>query len=199
MPLSLEKCMDTFTAQEDIKDGYCSQCKELRDASMKMDIWRLPPILVIHLKRFQYTTYSRRKLRNLVKVTLHPYMKGEEALSSYMCVFCVWHVCLLYLVCVHCSRALCYTFQGGFPCLAVVPPPFRGRLLYDVSSRTRWWQLTLNRGVGMLFCVYEEYIWARSAGVPHFHVCEQPHEGMLHCCPCPPGWQDKSCHPSEES
>ncbi|CAM9931480.1 unnamed protein product, partial [Choristocarpus tenellus] len=66
MPLSLEKCMDTFTAQEDIAEGYCSRCKELRNASLKMDIWRLPPILVIHLKRFQYTAYSRRKLRNLV-------------------------------------------------------------------------------------------------------------------------------------
>lgn len=33
-----------------------------------MDVWRLPPILAIQLKRFQYTQYSRRKLRNLVHV-----------------------------------------------------------------------------------------------------------------------------------
>mmetsp|Transcript_19815 Transcript_19815/g.44992 ORF Transcript_19815/g.44992 Transcript_19815/m.44992 type:complete len:169 (-) Transcript_19815:148-654(-) len=31
-----------------------------------MSLWRLPPILIIHLKRFQFTQYSRRKLRNLV-------------------------------------------------------------------------------------------------------------------------------------
>ncbi len=36
-----------------------------------MDIWRLPPILVIQLKRFQYTNYSRMKLRNLVKFPIN--------------------------------------------------------------------------------------------------------------------------------
>ncbi|CAM9992944.1 unnamed protein product, partial [Laminaria digitata] len=65
-PLSLEKCLDTFTQQEDIKEGYCSRCKDFRSASKKMDVWRLPPILAIQLKRFQYTQYSRRKLRNNV-------------------------------------------------------------------------------------------------------------------------------------
>lgn len=48
--------------------GYCSRCKEFRNASKKMDVWRLPPILAIQLKRFQYTQYSRRKLRNNVHV-----------------------------------------------------------------------------------------------------------------------------------
>lgn len=38
-----------------------------------MDVWRLPPILAIQLKRFQYTQYSRRKLRNNVHVS-----KGRE-------------------------------------------------------------------------------------------------------------------------
>ncbi len=36
-----------------------------------MDIWRLPPILVIQLKRFQYTDYSRMKLRNKVHFPIH--------------------------------------------------------------------------------------------------------------------------------
>ena len=31
-----------------------------------MSIWRLPPIMVIHLKRFQFTQHFRRKLRNMV-------------------------------------------------------------------------------------------------------------------------------------
>ncbi|CAN0002588.1 unnamed protein product [Sphacelaria rigidula] len=64
--------------------GYCSRCKEFRNASKKMDIWRLPPILAIHLKRFQYTQYSRRKLRNLVHfpvngLDLSPYVVKDEA------------------------------------------------------------------------------------------------------------------------
>jgi ubiquitin C-terminal hydrolase/Ca2+-binding EF-hand superfamily protein len=82
-PLSLERCMDTFTAEETIPDSYCSRCKELRDAKKKMDIWRLPPVLIIHLKRFQYTSYSRRKLRNLVEfpikgLDLSPYIVQEK-------------------------------------------------------------------------------------------------------------------------
>ncbi len=36
-----------------------------------MDIWRLPPILVIQLKRFQYTDYSRMKLRNPVNFPIN--------------------------------------------------------------------------------------------------------------------------------
>ncbi|CAM9632743.1 unnamed protein product [Ectocarpus sp. 12 AP-2014] len=83
-PLSLEKCLDTFTAQEDIKEGYCSRCKEFHNASKKMDVWRLPPILAIQLKRFQYTQYSRRKLRNNVHfpvngLDLSPYVVKDPA------------------------------------------------------------------------------------------------------------------------
>lgn len=31
-----------------------------------MEVWRVPPLLIVQLKRFQYTQYSRRKLQNLV-------------------------------------------------------------------------------------------------------------------------------------
>ena len=31
-----------------------------------MSLWRLPPVVIIHLKRFQFTQHTRRKLRDLV-------------------------------------------------------------------------------------------------------------------------------------
>ena len=31
---------------------YCPKCKEHREATKKLDIWALPPVLIIHLKRF---------------------------------------------------------------------------------------------------------------------------------------------------
>jgi ubiquitin carboxyl-terminal hydrolase 4/11/15 len=65
--LTLDKCLETFVAEEKISEAYCSKCKEHRTASLKTDFWRLPPVLVVHLKRFQFTAYSRRKLHNLVK------------------------------------------------------------------------------------------------------------------------------------
>ena len=33
---------------------YCPECKELKPATKKFDLWKLPQVLVIHLKRFSY-------------------------------------------------------------------------------------------------------------------------------------------------
>mmetsp|Transcript_3570 Transcript_3570/g.4428 ORF Transcript_3570/g.4428 Transcript_3570/m.4428 type:complete len:199 (+) Transcript_3570:1512-2108(+) len=35
-----------------------------------MSLWRLPPVMIIHLKRFQFTQHMRRKLRDLVMFPL---------------------------------------------------------------------------------------------------------------------------------
>jgi len=85
--LSLHKCLDTFSASESIKEAYCSKCKEHRNASLKTELWRLPPVLMVHLKRFQFTTYSRRKLHNLVKfptedLDMSKYVVREEGEGS---------------------------------------------------------------------------------------------------------------------
>uniref|UniRef100_A0A453BM28 USP domain-containing protein n=1 Tax=Aegilops tauschii subsp. strangulata TaxID=200361 RepID=A0A453BM28_AEGTS len=32
----------------------------------KLDLWRLPEVLVIHLKRFSYTQFTRNKLETFV-------------------------------------------------------------------------------------------------------------------------------------
>ena len=47
--------MEAFTRQEELGDEekyYCSECKKHQLASKKLQIWRLPPILIVHLKRF---------------------------------------------------------------------------------------------------------------------------------------------------
>ncbi|KAG6617426.1 Ubiquitin-specific protease [Phytophthora cinnamomi] len=69
-PLNLAHCMAMFTAKETIPEAYCGHCKTLRPATKKMDLWRLPPLLVIHLKRFCFTQVSRRKLHHLVDFPL---------------------------------------------------------------------------------------------------------------------------------
>jgi hypothetical protein len=70
----LLKCFDSFTKEDKVDDTYCPRCKELKTMKMAMSIWRLPPILVIHLKRFQYTERSRRKLHNLVKFPINGFV-----------------------------------------------------------------------------------------------------------------------------
>lgn len=46
---------------------YCPGCKEHRQAAKKLDLWKLPYILVIHLKRFSYSRYSRSKIDTIVR------------------------------------------------------------------------------------------------------------------------------------
>ncbi|KAL7557711.1 hypothetical protein ACA910_018505 [Epithemia clementina (nom. ined.)] len=64
--ITLEKCLEAFAKEERIPEAYCSKCKDFRVQTTRMTLWRLPPILIIHLKRFQFTTTMRRKLRDLV-------------------------------------------------------------------------------------------------------------------------------------
>ncbi|XP_057752605.1 ubiquitin carboxyl-terminal hydrolase 8 [Arachis stenosperma] len=66
---SLYKCLDTFLQEEPLGPEdmwYCPSCKKHRQASKKLDLWRLPEILVIHLKRFQYSRYMKNKLETYV-------------------------------------------------------------------------------------------------------------------------------------
>lgn len=55
-PICLDKCLKDFTKEEELGEDetwYCAKCQEHRTIAKKFDIWKLPPILVIHLKRFQ--------------------------------------------------------------------------------------------------------------------------------------------------
>ena len=54
-PITLVKCLEAFTRQEELGENekyYCSLCKKHQLASKKLQIWRLPPVLIVHLKRF---------------------------------------------------------------------------------------------------------------------------------------------------
>jgi len=64
--ITLEECLDSFAEEEKIPDVYCSKCRDLQVQTKRMNIWRYPPLVMIHLKRFQFTQHMRRKLRDLV-------------------------------------------------------------------------------------------------------------------------------------
>lgn len=63
---TLEQCLDSFAEEEKIPEAYCSRCKDFRVQTKRMSLWRLPPVVIIQLKRFQFTQQMRRKLRELV-------------------------------------------------------------------------------------------------------------------------------------
>lgn len=70
--VTLYECLELFTRREKLSADdmwyvlstctctrvsrcrYCNRCKEHREATKKFDLWRLPDVLVIHLKRFKY-------------------------------------------------------------------------------------------------------------------------------------------------
>lgn len=54
---SLDECLELFCKEELLtgeNQWYCSKCKEHVDAIKKFDLWTLPPILIVHLKRFKH-------------------------------------------------------------------------------------------------------------------------------------------------
>lgn len=66
----LEDCLDEFTKAEQLGQDdlwYCPKCKEFRQAMKKFDLWRVPDILVIHLKRFKAGRMFQDKLSELVQ------------------------------------------------------------------------------------------------------------------------------------
>ena len=52
---------------------YCPRCKEQRQASKKLDLWRLPEVLVIHLKRFSFSRSTKHKLETFVNFPIHDF------------------------------------------------------------------------------------------------------------------------------
>lgn len=63
--ISLDDCMQLFSTEERLSEDdlwYCPHCQKHRIATKKMDIWKLPEILVVHLKRFKFSASRREKL-----------------------------------------------------------------------------------------------------------------------------------------
>lgn len=68
--LTLDECLDEFERDEVLSEQdmwYCPRCKEHRRASKKLDLWKTPDILVMHLKRFSSSGFRRDKLETLVE------------------------------------------------------------------------------------------------------------------------------------
>lgn len=63
--ISLDDCMRLFSSNEQLgpeDPWWCPGCKTHKQAFKKFDLFRLPRILVVHLKRFQYSRLFREKL-----------------------------------------------------------------------------------------------------------------------------------------
>jgi ubiquitin carboxyl-terminal hydrolase 4/11/15 len=83
--LTLEQCLNFFARAEVLEAGnewYCPKCCEHVCANKKMDIWMVPPVLFVHLKRFVSGGVSHTKLDTRVEfpeiLDMGPFVIGPQ-------------------------------------------------------------------------------------------------------------------------
>ena len=85
--LDLSDCLQAFAKEETLRKSeawYCSACRDHMEATKKLDVFKLPNILIIHLKRFVYDSYRRDKIDSYVDFPLEgldlaPFTVGQQA------------------------------------------------------------------------------------------------------------------------
>ncbi|KAH8110726.1 cysteine proteinase [Phellopilus nigrolimitatus] len=80
--VTLQQCLDAFVQEEVMEKAdawQCPNCKTLRKATKRLSISRLPPVLLIHLKRFMTKGHFTDKLETFVDFPL----KGLD-MTNYM-------------------------------------------------------------------------------------------------------------------
>ncbi len=91
--ISLYDCLECFSNEEQLDSHnmwYCPRCKTNVQAKKKMDIYRLPAILVIHLKRFKHKSsmlFSHKKIDDFVNypisgLDLRRYIKSAPEIAG---------------------------------------------------------------------------------------------------------------------
>lgn len=101
---NLEDCLKQFSASEMLTGRnkfYCDSCHSLQEAEKKMGIKKLPSVLALHLKRFEYSDEQKRmvKLFHKIKYPLYfrlesdiPAETPEEGLKHYELYGVVVHI-----------------------------------------------------------------------------------------------------------
>lgn len=84
--ITLYDCLEEFTKEEQLGEDdlwYCPRCKKHQQATKKFDVWTVPDILVVHLKRFSNSRMLRDKIDAFVDfpiegLDLGPYCGERE-------------------------------------------------------------------------------------------------------------------------
>uniref|UniRef100_A0AAR2L4Y3 Ubiquitin carboxyl-terminal hydrolase n=1 Tax=Pygocentrus nattereri TaxID=42514 RepID=A0AAR2L4Y3_PYGNA len=81
--VALKECIELFTTMETLGEHdpwYCPTCKKHQQATKKFDLWSLPRVLVVHLKRFSYNRCWRDKLDTVVDFPIR-----DLNMSEFVC------------------------------------------------------------------------------------------------------------------
>ena len=83
--IPIDSCIEMFLAEEQLSAAnswYCKDCKKHQEASKKIDVYKLPPVLVIMLKRFPSNS-RMHKLDTLVDFPIDGLDMGAYALGEH--------------------------------------------------------------------------------------------------------------------
>jgi ubiquitin carboxyl-terminal hydrolase 4/11 len=83
--ISIDDCIEMFTSTETLGPDdpwYCGKCKNFVQAEKKLELWKLPDVLIVHLKRFSFNKYSRDKLDTLVNFPVEDLDLNKYVLSK---------------------------------------------------------------------------------------------------------------------
>jgi ubiquitin C-terminal hydrolase len=87
--ISLKDCFEQFSKLDSLvgeNKWYCNKCKEQVEATKKMEIYKIPPVLILCLQRFKeskHSMYYAKKMEDLVEfpiegLDMSPYVLNED-------------------------------------------------------------------------------------------------------------------------
>ncbi|CAO3674104.1 unnamed protein product [Rhizopus stolonifer] len=82
--VTLSDCLDEFTKEESLSEEdlwYCPKCKKHQMATKKFDLWHMPEIVVVHLKRFSHSRTWRDKIDVLIDFPVQELDLTDRVLS----------------------------------------------------------------------------------------------------------------------
>ncbi len=84
MPAAHYNVLQKWSTAERLSEDnmwYCNRCKDHKQARKQLTVWTLPHILIVHLKRFIYNKYERRRDSKLVRCPRATLPGSESAVS----------------------------------------------------------------------------------------------------------------------
>lgn len=95
--MELIDCLKEFTKEENLdktETFFCEKCQLKSLCSKKIEIWKMPNILIIHFKRFRYNknhnkkidTYINFPLNNLDLSSFQPFQSKEKPIYDLFAV-----------------------------------------------------------------------------------------------------------------
>ncbi|KAF2604714.1 hypothetical protein F2Q70_00028424 [Brassica cretica] len=94
--ISLISCLEEYLAEEPLGPDnmwFCPQCKKQRQANKKLDLWKLPEILMFQLKRFRTSKYFLKKIDAFVDFPVDELDLSKYVENGESCLYELYAVC----------------------------------------------------------------------------------------------------------